>query len=210
MLANRGQVFTELLKHLGPAGWPVSEAMALRNATSNGSSLDEAWREEIAELLWHGFNRMFPPETAQAGEEWARVQWYEPNCAPQYIEAQSAVSLFTVVFRFYPGEVNVSYAGPVRFSLAVVQLAECRVFARSEAFRTEDGDWSTPDASFWPADEAGVLAGTLLAWQAFVVVAPPHILAAVEDSMWHGFNWLLRQLRAAGEERRNHAGRTLG
>jgi len=117
-VASRRQVFRELLIHFGPLGWPAAEARALRNATNNWASFDEATRENMSELLWHGFNRMFPPESARAGEEWARVQWYEPIVAPHHIQAESTDGRFIAEFRFSNDLVSVSYSGPVRFSMA--------------------------------------------------------------------------------------------
>ncbi len=204
-VASRGQVFRELLIHFGPGGWPAQEARRLRDATNTWLSLNEALREDVAELLWAGFNRLFPPESARAGEEWARVQWYEPIVAPNHIQSESADGRFIAEFRFTNDLVSVSYSGPVRFSLAVVQPATRHVFARQEVFITETGDWTASQGRFWPRHEALVLAPLVSDWARFAAVSPLHLIEAVDAGLWGAFNRLLMMLPAVGAEAHHHA-----
>jgi hypothetical protein len=101
----------------------------------------------LAELLWSGFNHMFQPESAQDGEEWARV--HEPVVAPEYIEARGVDGHFAVVVRFYhpgyPDEVSVSYEGPVRFDLAVAQEARTAARELREQYHVEEVEWPNLD-----------------------------------------------------------------
>jgi hypothetical protein len=167
--------------------------------------LNEAAREDVSELLWAGFNRMFPPESARAGEEWARVQWYEPLVALNHIQAESADGRFVVEFGFTDDYVSVSYSGPVRFSLAVVQPATRHLFTREEIFRTADGDWAASEGRFWPANEVQVLAGVIEFWANFVGAEDQDIREGVHSMLRGGFNRLLMMLPAVGEEAHGHA-----
>jgi hypothetical protein len=159
-LASRGQSITELLMYFGPGVWPASEALTLLNATKCWLIYNNATRKDMSELLLAGFNNLCPPATAMESLEWARVQWHELNVVTAgHFQAQSVDDRFVVDIHFTDDHVIVSYSGPDHFSLAFVQQAVPRVFAREEVFATEVGDWESSSRSFWTAEEAQLLAG---------------------------------------------------
>ena len=87
--------------------------------------------------LWACFNRMFPPETAADAEAWRRVQqgdWQPPRVTHSAHGAYRATYELTSISDGAPcafkfcferdlKHVLVSYEGPVRFDLGVVEAA---------------------------------------------------------------------------------------
>jgi hypothetical protein len=205
MLSVRGMIFREIAIHYGAQGWPHEEASLLRKATREWNSLDEARRIQIKDLLLTGFNRMFPAETAQGAKEWAHVVWSKTHVLPNYIYAESVEGRFVVKFVFYDDFVSVSYSGPVKFSLAVVQQQEPIVFAREEVIRTENAPCTVPVASFWPLNEATDLARIVRMWLVFVLITTPDMWHHVQNELFEGFNRLMRILPAVDQEEHNHA-----
>jgi hypothetical protein len=124
-----------------PGVWPCIDAFFVVVGGRHWAEQTEEEKEEKSAVLWRCFNAIFPPATAEDAAAWAAEKWYEPRAqmiGSTVVDADfqgvefvcQSVDGCVVEFRFNADvtHVQVSYRGPVRFSLAVAEAAQVRGF----------------------------------------------------------------------------------
>jgi len=134
----------------GPGVWAFMDADVLQGRAKTWTTQTESKKEEVSELLWTCFNRMFPPATEADEKEWYDQRWYEPSVtlggpSEHYSTTYDVCSvggvdgscLFKFQFERDLQYVKVTYEGPVRFDLDVVESARVREMEARDRRRRE-------------------------------------------------------------------------